>query len=309
MTQFSRFWNTNGFDGGIGDGSAAYSQDEYRAYSMKHFPNGIVYDSGGDNLVVAGTSSPLTVSPGAAWVQGFFLTSDEEEDVAVTTPVTGTTGGRVVLRASWAASTVRIALKMSSDGVASIPDLTQTDGTTYEISLGTFTITTGGVITVTLDPLFSKPAKRQERLLASGTGVTDTGAISVNPLFHTLALELTSSPSNAQEITFNGAVTGYANAAIRTFYTSGTVIDLTIADTDAVILSAEGFDNDFAIIRALVENIQSQPYTLWKKECLGIVSSVTQGWGSGPAPVTSIRIEATSGNFSYRLYGILDDAF
>jgi len=45
---------------------------------------------------------------------------------------------------------------MSADNDPSIPALTQAFGTTWEISLATFTITTGGVITVTDDRTFRR---------------------------------------------------------------------------------------------------------------------------------------------------------
>ena len=49
-------------------------------------------------------------------------------------------------RADWAAQTVRAVVVLNTDGVADPPALTQTSGTTYEINLATFTITTEGEI-------------------------------------------------------------------------------------------------------------------------------------------------------------------
>lgn len=86
------------------------------------------------------------MAPGAACVYGFPYESTANENVVVPTPAVGTTGHRIVLRASWAARTVRVVLLSSTDGVSAIPALTQIAGTTWEISLATLTITTAGVI-------------------------------------------------------------------------------------------------------------------------------------------------------------------
>lgn len=148
MTEKSQFWYTDGFTGATGDGAAPYTQEEFRAYNGALLGEGVVVGAGNE-LAVSGTASPLAVATGRAQVAGFHYWSDAAEDLAVTTPSTGTTGGRVVLRADWAAATIRLAVKTSADGVATIPTLTTTPGVTYEISLASFTITTGGVITVT----------------------------------------------------------------------------------------------------------------------------------------------------------------
>jgi hypothetical protein len=102
-----------------------------------------------NGLAVSGTASPLTLATGAACVYGYLHFCTTAGDLTVVTPVVGTTGGHVVLRADWTAQTVRAVAVRNTDGVAATPSLTQTASTTWEIRLATFSINTSGVITVT----------------------------------------------------------------------------------------------------------------------------------------------------------------
>jgi hypothetical protein len=102
-------------------------------------------------VTVAGGARTLTINTGAAVVAGRFYWNTAAVTKTLTHPTIGTTGWRLVLRAGWAAQTVRITLLQSADGAAAIPALTQTDGTTWDISLATGTITTGDVVTISTD--------------------------------------------------------------------------------------------------------------------------------------------------------------
>lgn len=149
MAEKSILWTT----GGAGDGSATYTQDEVtRLY--RHLIGGdpatqFVLPGVDNELAPSGTSSPVQIATGSAFVYGFFYWNDAPLNVVIPTPVIGTTGHRIVLRADFTARTVRVTLKSSSDGVGTIPGVTQTPGSTYEVSIATLTITTGGVITLT----------------------------------------------------------------------------------------------------------------------------------------------------------------
>lgn len=149
MAESSIFWTT----GGAGDGASTYTQTQLNAWLRRTFLNSLTTEGvllGYANaLAVSGTASPLAIATGAAYVYGFPYENDTSTTKTVTTPAVGTTGGHVVLRVDWAAQTVRIVAVRNTDGVAAIPALTQTAGTTWEIRLASFTITTGGVITVT----------------------------------------------------------------------------------------------------------------------------------------------------------------
>lgn len=152
MTQSSIFWDTSG---AVGDGASAYTQAQLVAWLRRTFLNDNTVEGVlagyANELEVTGSSSPVAVNTGAAVVYGFPYENDASVNVTVATPTVGTTGHRVVLRVNWSAQTVRIALLSSADGTASIPAVTQSANTTWEISLATLTITTGGVITVTDD--------------------------------------------------------------------------------------------------------------------------------------------------------------
>lgn len=161
MTQFSMLpWETQT---GTGDGANSYTQDQannfFRYFDVRDPANeGVAYGVL-NALAVSGTASPLSVASGAAVCYGRYW-NDAAVALAVTTPVVGTTGGRVVLRADWSANTIRLFVKMSTDGNGTIPALVQTAGTTWEISLATFTVTTGGVITVTDNRTFIKSTSK-----------------------------------------------------------------------------------------------------------------------------------------------------
>lgn len=157
MTEKAFLWTT----GATGDGASTYTQAEAFGIFRRMFvttpaTQGVLKGFEGD-LAVTGTSSPISVAKGAAIVYGCPYLSDAATSVAVTTPSVGTTGHRVVLQMGWAAQTVRIALKSSADGTATIPDVTQEVNTTWEISLASLTITTGGVISVTDTRAYCQP--------------------------------------------------------------------------------------------------------------------------------------------------------
>src|SRR5258706_1888033 len=145
-------WTTSGTGDGPSGGFTQANWVDFLRYifgGLSSTNQAILDLSSGSDLLCSGTASPVAVSSGAAVVYGFFYWNTASVNVTVTTPAIGTTGFRIVLRAGWAAQTVRIALLTSSDGVASIPAVTQTAGTTWEVSLASGTITTGGVIALT----------------------------------------------------------------------------------------------------------------------------------------------------------------
>jgi hypothetical protein len=153
MAESSRFWTTNA----TGDGPVGgYTQQQFYDFMRKVFitdqeaTRGVVFGEQGA-LACTGTASPIAVAAGSAIVYGFFYESTASVNLTVTTPAVGTTGGRVILRAGWSAQTVRLVAVRNTDGQIAIPTLTQSAGSTWEISLATFTITTGGVIALTDD--------------------------------------------------------------------------------------------------------------------------------------------------------------
>lgn len=171
MTQNSMLWTTNNTGDGPTGGFTQANWVDFNRYILGRLSSATqaVLDlASGTDLLVTGTATPVSIAAGAALVYGFFYWNDATVTQAITTPAIGTTGFRIVLRASWAAQTVRIALLTSSDGVATIPAVTQTPGTTYEVSLATGTVTTGGVIALTDTRAYVHMATRIDRSQVDG---------------------------------------------------------------------------------------------------------------------------------------------
>jgi len=124
-------------------------------------------------------TSVIRVANGIAMVDGklYFNTANIDETLDV--PLTGTNYFRVVLKKDFVAQTVRLDIKEAagnSDGGASTavaaPAVTQTDGTTWEISLATVTITVGPVVTIT-DTRANVIRKNTRRFFVSPTTSQD----------------------------------------------------------------------------------------------------------------------------------------
>ncbi len=117
---------------------------------------------GRDTLAVTGTSSPVSVATGDAIVSGKHYTNTAAKNITVPTPTTSTRIDRIVLRLDYTASPMTCtAERLAGTEGGSAPALTQTDGTTWEVSLAQVSITTGGVITVT-----------DERVMVGDEGIT-----------------------------------------------------------------------------------------------------------------------------------------
>lgn len=184
MTETSLPWDGDSGSGGVGD-CGPYSSgewdDSWRVLfsTEQHAVEGVL--TGVNNeLSVYGTSSPVTVSTGAAVVNGKFYINDTAENVSVPTPVSDTRIDRIVLRADYSAQTVRIARVAGTEGGAA-PTVTQNDGVTWEIALAQVSITVGGVITVTDERNFAHYATAVNTAMLDAAAVTEakigTGAV------------------------------------------------------------------------------------------------------------------------------------
>jgi hypothetical protein len=151
MTEYSRLWATSG----VGDGAAGgYTADQlfeiYRALftgAVGANRSGAAPDYG-SKLAVSGSASPVSVADGAALVYGVPYFNTSAVSVAIPTPTTGTRIDRVVLRASWAAQTVRVTRIAGVEGAGTPPNLQQTAGVTWDMPLAQVSITTAGVMTL-----------------------------------------------------------------------------------------------------------------------------------------------------------------
>ena len=113
-----------------------------------------------NELVVAGTTSPLSVDTGEAFVDGKYYTNTASVSVTVPTPSGGNSRiDLIVLQKGWTAQTVRIVRIAGTEAPSpSRPSLTQTDGVTWEVEIAEATITDAGVITVVDKRVFSYAA-------------------------------------------------------------------------------------------------------------------------------------------------------
>lgn len=158
MTERSRFWDGTT----LGDASEApYSASEFSQVMLGMLAQnntspwqrsfvGMGAGYGVGSLLVTGTATPVSIAAGTAVVAGMWYENDGATTLAVSTPGANPRRDRVVLRADWASQTIRLALLAGAEAATpTAPALTQTFGTTWEVSLATVYITTGGVITVT----------------------------------------------------------------------------------------------------------------------------------------------------------------
>jgi len=150
LAERSQFFSTTGVGDGPGGGySAANMIEMFRTSQIVDETGTCILKGKLNELAVTGTSSPVSVASGVAWVYGAWYQNDAATTVAVATPVTNPRIDRIILRYGSAAQTVRVVRLAGTEAVSpTAPALTQ-NSTTYEISLAQVRITTGGVITVT----------------------------------------------------------------------------------------------------------------------------------------------------------------
>jgi len=160
MAEDSMLWTTSGTGDGPGGGYTQANWDDYHRYIFTPDVEGtqFILPRKGNKLAPTAGASSVNVDTGAAFVYGFFYKNTASVNIPITNPTLGTTGIRVVLRASWAAQTVRAAVIRNSDGVIGTPAATQTPGTTYEVTLATGTITNGGTVTLSDTRAYLQPA-------------------------------------------------------------------------------------------------------------------------------------------------------
>lgn len=159
MAEHSLFW-----DGSVLGDCGPYTQQHFHDWFYRTVFNGD--DNRGpirgwrDELLVSGTSSPITVAAGGAVVYGGLYDSDAATSVAVSTPSSGFSRyDRIVVRRDWSAQTIRIArVTGTAAAIPAVPALTQTALITWEIPLATLLIDDAGTITVTDTREFCAPA-------------------------------------------------------------------------------------------------------------------------------------------------------
>lgn len=180
MTQVSYYW------GGTVTGDAVqapYSDDEFSdlwaiLFLQDRTTQGVIGGYNGTLFVSNPAGTTIRVISGAAIVDGKLYLNTANVDFTVTAPGAGSNYYRIVLQKDWTAQTVRLA-QLGPNAVAP-PAVTQSDGTTWEISLATVQITSGGVITITdTRDYCMTPVKQRQG--GSGTHWDTPGAVLQNP--------------------------------------------------------------------------------------------------------------------------------
>lgn len=140
MAESSRPYTNNGTNDGT-----SYTALQWRSIYRNIFGNGVI-----SGLAVSGTTSPLSVAAGAAWIDGVFYENTSAVSLAVATPA-ALTAGHVVLRVEMASGVqkARVYAVRATSGDTNVPALTQTSESTYEIRLASFTISAAGAIVLT----------------------------------------------------------------------------------------------------------------------------------------------------------------
>ena len=226
MTEKTLFLYTNGFTGDSGDGAAAYTEEEFRAYNHAalagEVANAGVLSGVLNELAVSGSTSPLSVATGRAILYGFhYRNLSSAVSLSVTTPSVGDTGGRVVVRVNMtsantppAENTGRVRVITNTDGTAAIPSMTQTAATTWDIPLATFVIDTSGNI-------WTDSSK-------TVAGVSDARIFAVSPLASMVRLRQTVVSVATGTITWQG-IQGDLNHLLIMGQARGTAASTSVA--------------------------------------------------------------------------------
>jgi len=153
MAQYSFPWDGDSTAGGIGD-CGPYTAEFGAEINRALYMDSDEVDERGplagwyDDLGVIPTtpiSMNVTVRSGAALVYGRWYENSADLNLAIANNAAGLTRyDRVVLRASWAAQTIRAAIVQGVAG-AGVPALTQIALTTWEVPLATVTVINGAV--------------------------------------------------------------------------------------------------------------------------------------------------------------------
>lgn len=151
MTERSLFWDGNAVLGDDGPYTELHLHNQFfRSILNGTGDRGVLYNWL-DALLVSGVSAPVTVAAGGAIAYGFAYENDVAATVSVSTPSAGLSRyDRIVIRATWANYTVRIARVTGVAAVApAIPALTQTVNVIWEIPLAILLVDDAGTITIT----------------------------------------------------------------------------------------------------------------------------------------------------------------
>jgi len=162
MSEFSAHWTTGA---GSGDSQVSYTQAQNSTIQrVLAAAAGFEGVAAGYLNSMAGTvtgANTVAINTGGAVVDGKAYENSASVNVNIPSAVGGgnTRIDRIVLRASWAAYTVRITRIAGTDAASpTAPAITQTAGTTYDIMLYQALVNTAGAVTLTDERVYAKVA-------------------------------------------------------------------------------------------------------------------------------------------------------
>lgn len=136
------------FDDGAFYSASLFPDAILRALLGDDPQNRFVLPRVGDAFALSGTSSPITVGSGAAFINGKFCYSDAGEEANAPTPAAATRIDVIALEVDYVNKTKNAAIvRVAGEEGGAEPSLTWTPGTKCQAKLGTVSITTGGVCT------------------------------------------------------------------------------------------------------------------------------------------------------------------
>lgn len=208
MAQTSFGWPGDSGAGGVGD-CGPYTANAYTDLYERLFTSSSVDEAVipniGNELAVTGSATPLSVNTGAALVNGKWYNNSAAVSLAISTPAASTRIDRVILRVDYTLQTVRLVLLAGAEGGAA-PTLTQTDGTTWEVSLAQASITTGGVVTITNERVFLHFNTDIETAMIEDSAVT---AVKIANRTRTILVQAPSAYNYTDSIDLIGAQAGW----------------------------------------------------------------------------------------------------
>lgn len=274
MTEKSYLWTT----GGAGDGASTYSRSDWgkvaKILAACRGFEGVA--PGYLNKLAASVvaANTVRVATGGAVVDGKPYDSSAAVDVNIPSVVgAGNTRiDRIVLRASWAAQTVRVTRIAGTDAASpTVPAITQTSETTYDIMLCQALVDVGGTVTITDERVWAEIGSAiitNAMIAASAVAETQiaTDAVTTSKI---LALNVTGAKIAAAAITVDKiAVNAVETAQIKDANVTSAKLaqpkpyscraknsgiqSIPDAQETVVNLGAEDFDSD--TMHALVTN-------------------------------------------------------
>lgn len=312
MTQTSRFWN--GLVTGDATSSPYDAHTEFAqvlaalgGLSGRNNRFGVVrqgyYTTTSGELAVTGTTSPVSIAPGEAFIAGTWYGNTAAISQAVASPSVSTRYDLIGLVKDWTAQTVRVFYRAGTEGnteAVALATLVRTYGTTWEAPLAVVKITTGGVVTIIDQREYVQAdGTLYERVLteAAASIVIDADALLMGSLFYKnleliLRARTDGSPAAIDNVAmqFNadtGTNYGYAHLSGDSNQADSLLVQTTDSIRIPAIANALFGANVFGIARLLISNFPATSYRS-VTGTVSVMNTAASGTGYQTAVVNGI---------------------